>query len=80
MELIISLRKYGKLEYVMNNYCIFVTESIISNLLIYGDKVASFLYQKKVTCALLPTTDKLVYHQLLPKYTTNYYYTGSDQY
>ena len=60
VELIISLRKYGKLEYVMNSYCIFVTESIISNLLIYGDKVASFLYQKKVTCALLPTTEELV--------------------
>ena len=25
MELIISLRKYGSLEYVINNYCIFVT-------------------------------------------------------
>ena len=46
VELIKSLRKNEKLEYVMNNYCIFVTESIVSNPLIYGDKVASFLYQK----------------------------------
>ena len=44
VELMISLRKYGKLKYVMNNYYIFVTESAISNLLIFGDKVASFLY------------------------------------
>ena len=42
------------------NYYIFVTESIISNLLIYGDKVASFLYHKKVTCVLLPTTEEIV--------------------
>ena len=60
VELIISLRKYEKLEYVMNNYVIFATESIISNLLIYGDKVASFLYYKKLTCTLLPTTEELV--------------------
>ena len=55
----------------MNNYCIFVTESIISNLLIHGDKAASFLYQKsdlRLTnyrgIILIPTAAK-IYNKLL---------------
>ena len=82
MELIISLRKYRKLEYVMNNHRIFVTfvtESKIRNLLIYGDKVASFLYQKKgdlrlatnnrgisLTPSAAKIYNKLLFHRIRP--------------
>ena len=46
---------------ICNEQLLYVSNRVFnSNLLIYKNKVASFLYQKKVTCALLPTTEELV--------------------
>ena len=62
----------------MNNYCIFVTECTISNLLIYRDKVALFLYQKgylhlatnyrgiSLTLTAAKIYNKLLLHRIRP--------------
>ena len=75
----IDNRKYGKREYVMNNYCIFVTESIISNLPIYRDKICVIPLPKKISLrlstnytgiSLTPTAakmnSKLLLHRIRP--------------